>query len=102
MPWIDPKDETPQRAIERWKIDAIDAVDDIGNWRSNPTERNWHDKWRELRNFSPNTSYLCAWLRTQHPSLDPKPLEQICLAVRAWHEDHDADRVPPQAELEAL
>ena len=49
--------------------------------------------------FHDQTVSVASWLGLRYPKSDPAPLLDIYKAVRAWHDDHDASRIPPQAAL---
>ncbi|NQU23108.1 MAG: hypothetical protein HQ567_17660 [Candidatus Nealsonbacteria bacterium] len=101
------------RVIERWKRTAADEVDDIGGWR--PTTDNPPDPipdhvygrlvsgqgWDQPPKFYTDTTYLVGRVTAQYAKLDPAPLQEIYSAVTAWHEDHNARRIPGQAVLAA-
>jgi hypothetical protein len=44
---------------------------------------------------------LCGFIRKNHPSIDPAPLERIYRAVKLWHSDQSAKKIVRQSELEA-
>ena len=98
--------------IERWKQTAADEVDGIGGWRdADPGDRLhkfWSDPVRHKdtehggtmpRMFYTDTAYLLGWVASNHEKLDPTPLQDIYDAVAAWHDDHNAERVPEQRVL---
>ncbi len=103
--WGSESDSTTASMIERWKQTAAYEVDDIRGWREDPGERIYYSgdptgEWGEMPNgFYSRTSYLVGWITTHYPKLDPNPLQDIYIAVLAWHEDHNAKRIPPQPVL---
>ncbi len=103
--WGSESDSTTASVIERWKQTADYEVDDIRRWREDPGERIYYSgaptcEWGEMPNgFYSRTAYLIGCITTHYPKLDPTPLQDIYIAVLAWHEDHNAKRIPPQPVL---
>ncbi len=100
------------RVIASWRQTAADEVDDIGGWRdADPSDRlhkYWSDPARhrgtEQGSTMPNslfgdTGYLLGWAVSNHEKLDATPLQDIYDAIAAWHDDHNAERVPEQRML---
>ena len=100
--------------IERWKQTATAEVDDIDGWRvvepGDRLHKFWSDPARHQntehgstmpRGFESDTTYLLGWVASNHPKLDPTPLQDVYDAVSAWHGDHNAERVPERRVLVA-
>ena len=105
MPDFAKPEITLLEAIGRWIEVAAAEVDDIGGWRdatdervflSDDPARYWADP---PKRFFADTSWLVGQITTHHPKLDPCPLQDIYIAVAAWHEDHSAARIPAQKIL---
>lgn len=110
--WADDETRITLGAIARWKQTAADEVDNIGGWRdADPGDRLhkfWSDPARqrgtEHGSTMPNslfgdTGYLVSWVVSNLEKLDPAPLQDIYDAIAAWHDDHNAERVPEQRVL---
>ena len=86
---------------------AVEECNDIEAWRDAAQERNQYtgDPKREWpdppRDFWSDTAMVAAWLTSNYPHFDPKPLFDICAFVAAWHADHNASRIPLQPLLVA-
>src|SRR3954465_3249905 len=98
------QDRTVASAMERWKMGAHEQVISIGSLRdTDGNERVWYydwDKEKPYQNFDSDTVYLTSIAANDYPPLDSKCLGRLADAIRAWHRDHNADRVPPQAVIE--
>jgi hypothetical protein len=106
MPWFANDDDkyASLNADYWWEIAEIE-VDDIGGWRDHHTEKrfprsssgNGEPEW-----FRHYTCETVSWIARKLPSLNPSPIQTIYAAVNAWHTDWNADRIPPQNELEGI
>jgi len=87
------------KTIDEWKLAATEQVDDIGGWRDSPEERIFHGGWPEPPNLFFSSSVLVSEVCQRFPKLDPTPIQDIYGAISAWHEDHNARRIPAQPVL---
>jgi len=101
MPTLHPNDRAIANAIQSWKHEVREGLNDIEAWRENPLEKVWHDPWPHDPPQLP-TAYIVAWIMNEYPSLEVKQIQDVHDAIAAWHADHDAERVPAQTVLESI
>lgn len=92
------QDEQTTLAIERWKILARDAVEEISSRRDVPGMDPTPEDHLRLRVV---TVQLAGVLASGPPVLDPAPLWEVYQAAQTWHETRSANHVCPQPVLEA-
>lgn len=100
--------------IADWIEAATSEVEDIRGWRDAEPSDRLHQFWTPLRAqnrgvhqstmpgrlFSWTVS-LRAWIRELSPKDDTECIQDVYQAVFAWHDDHNAERLPPQNELDS-
>lgn len=97
--------KTTLKVIDRWKIAAAEAIDDIDGWRDFADERSkFHGdsrrQWRKLDDgFYRDTTVLMSTIATDYPRLDPKPLQVIYRVVHAWYTEQNMKHVGEQSVL---
>ncbi len=109
MPWLNNDDMATLRVCERWQQTAFDEIDDIGIWRNTPEDAVFRTEGSYLTDsFCPDdrvrlryleTSNIVAYVSRKFPMLDGSPVLRVYESVNAWHNDRNADRLPPQLEL---
>ena len=105
MPSLCQEDHLVVSTLVEWKIIAAGQIEDIGAWRDNCAQKIFRQS--PFDNGEPNafwtfTAAIVGWVARKFPSLNPSPVQEIYAAINAWHTDRNADRIPPQNELEGI
>lgn len=100
--------------IADWIEVVRSEVEDIRGWRDAEPSDRLHQFWTPLRaqnrgvhqSTMPGrlfgwTVSLRAWIRELSPKDDTECIQDVYQAVFAWHNDHNAEQLPPQNELDS-
>ncbi|HEX4000817.1 MAG TPA: hypothetical protein VHX65_19875 [Pirellulales bacterium] len=105
MPWFASDDDRyTWRAIAEWGETARSEVEDIDLNRDEPHRKVFPQSREgngEPKDFEYYTQRICSWMARKFPAIDPTAILDVYAAVNVWHTDWNAERIPPQNELDS-